>query len=210
MSQHRLPWLAAAVALAAALAAALDLLNVAPGAGGRLLPLLIAAGVLVCARSATRLARALETKPANMRDLQTAAALADGADAVVSEADGRRQIRWHGLVLRSNSELKIAKELERRGALFMTGARIRLKTESGLQTREVDFLAFYAGRWGILEVDGPHHVHSQAADAWRDARFREHGILVVRYPSAECYQNPRGVVDAFLSGLEASAEATDT
>ncbi len=199
------PWLALATALAAVVIAALDLLNVAPGAGGRALPLLIAAGVLVCARRAARLARALETAP----DPRALAAVAEGADAVVTEPDGRRQIRWHGLVLRSNSELKIAKELERRGALFLTSARIRLKTESGLQTREADFLVFYAGRWAILEVDGPHHVHSQAADAWRDARFREHGIAVVRYPSAECYQNPRGVVDAFLSGLEVSARETD-
>lgn len=202
----RRPWLALATALAAVVIAALDLLNVAPGAGGRALPLLIGTGVLVCARSAARLARALETAPADPRAL---AAVAEGADAVVTDPDGRRQIRWHGLVLRSNSELKIAKELERRGALFLTSARIRLKTESGLQTREADFLVFYAGRWAILEVDGPHHVHSQAADARRDARFHEHGITVVRYPSAECYQNPRGVVDAFLSGLEVSARETN-
>jgi very-short-patch-repair endonuclease len=112
-----------------------------------------------------------------------------------------REIAWHGLTLRSQSEVKIAKALDLKGVLFIAGAKIRLKTERGRQTREVDFVIGHEGKWGILEVDGPHHADSTEADAWRDARFAEHGLPVQRFPSILCYQEPAQVVESFLADL---------
>lgn len=113
-----------------------------------------------------------------------------------------RDIRWHGLSFRSKSELKIAKELDRTGALFLSDCKIRLKSETHRQSREVDFLICHEGKWGILEVDGPHHANSAEADSWRDDRFLEHGIRVSRFPASACYQTPGEVVTAFLAQLD--------
>jgi very-short-patch-repair endonuclease len=118
------------------------------------------------------------------------------------KASRYREIAWHGLTLRSQSEVKIAKALDLKGVLFIAGAKIRLKTERGRQTREVDFVIGHEGKWGILEVDGPHHADSTEADAWRDARFAEHGLPVQRFPSMLCYQEPAQVVESFLADLD--------
>lgn len=121
-----------------------------------------------------------------------------------------REIKWHGLILRSNSEVKIAKELDLQGILFIAGAKIRLNTESRRQTREVDFLIHHNGQWGILEVDGPHHQHSVEADGWRDKRFEEDGIRVMRFSADRCYSEPRGVIAEFLAALATPPESPDS
>lgn len=121
-----------------------------------------------------------------------------------------REIKWHGLILRSNSEVKIAKELDLQGILFIAGAKIRLNTESRRQTREVDFLIHHNGQWGILEVDGPHHQHSVEADGWRDKRFEEHGIRVMRFSADRCYSEPRIVIAEFLAELATPPESPDS
>ncbi|MBI1282645.1 MAG: DUF559 domain-containing protein [Anaerolineaceae bacterium] len=114
-----------------------------------------------------------------------------------------RSIAWHGFTLRSHSEVKIAKTLDYKGVLFLADPKVRLKTETHRQTREVDFLVQYQGKWGILEVDGPHHQQSTEADQWRDARLNEHGLLVMRFPADQCYRQPDAVVETFLQKLAA-------
>lgn len=121
-----------------------------------------------------------------------------------------REIKWHGLILRSNSELKIAKELDLQGLLFIAGPKIRLNTENHRQTREADFLIHHNGQWGILEVDGPHHQHSVEADAWRDKRFESHGIRVIRFSADRCFTEPRVVVVEFLAALATPPQSPDS
>lgn len=115
-------------------------------------------------------------------------------------ADTCREIKWKGLTFRSQSEVKIAKMLDRAGVMFVSSCKVRLKTEHGRQSREVDFLIFHKGQWGVLEVDGPHH--SAEADNWRDTRFQEHGIQVMRFDSNRCHNYAKEVVQEFLSSLE--------
>lgn len=110
--------------------------------------------------------------------------------------------------MRSHSEVKVAKALDRNGILFLADPKIRLDTENHRQTREVDFLIQHNGRWGILEVDGPHHQHSTEADQWRDARLSQHGLLVVRFPADLCYRQPEVVVESFLKQLAESPAPT--
>lgn len=88
--------------------------------------------------------------------------------------------------------------------MFLSSCKVRLKTEHGRQSREVDFLVCHHGQWGILEVDGPHHTAD--ADTWRDDRFQEHGIRVFRYDAKQCYQQPKQVVQEFLSRLESVSD----
>jgi hypothetical protein len=121
---------------------------------------------------------------------------------VEKRAETYREIKWKGLMFRSYSEVKIAKALDYSGVLFISSCKVRLKTEHGRQSREVDFLISHKGRWGILEVDGPYH--SADADHWRDTRFREHGVHVYRYDSKRCYEHPKQVVKEFLTQLERS------
>lgn len=119
-----------------------------------------------------------------------------------------RSIAWHGFTLRSHSEVKIAKSLDNKGVLFLADPKVRIKTETHRQTREVDFLVQYEGKWGVLEVDGPHHQQATASDQWRDARLTEHGLLVVRFPADQCYRQPDIVVETFLQKLAAYVPPT--
>jgi very-short-patch-repair endonuclease len=204
----------AAVLLLAALgvaASALDLLNIAPGLGGKSAPLLVGLLALVLLahyREISRvrmIARGVKRSVERLSDARERQPDLKGRPNKKKKAKGKqpppkyREIAWHGLVLRSYSEVKIAKELDLTSAMFLAGSKIRLKTESHRQTREVDFLVCYEGRWGVLEVDGPHH--NSDADQWRDARFMEHGLFVRRFPADLCYREPRKVVRQFLDEL---------
>ncbi len=113
-----------------------------------------------------------------------------------------RSIEWKGLIFRSNSEIKIAKTLDHRGIFFIPATRVRMNAGKGdRQTRELDFVICYEGKWGILEVDGPYHVAQ--LDSERDRLLRMHGISnIQRFPSERCYQEPKAVVDEFLSRLK--------
>ncbi len=191
----------------AVLVSALDLLNIVPGLGGKLLPPFLAA-VLWALLWQGRQARRVYIRLGRFAQLPPLPPPIE-AETALARATRYREIPWHGLVLRSQSEVKIAKELDLKGVLFTAAIKLRMKTESRRQTREVDFLIFHAGRWGVLEVDGPQHAHSQEADQWRDARLNEHGIPVYRYPAQRCYAEPRVVVDEFLASLAAETVTDD-
>lgn len=195
-----------AAALFAFVVALLDVLNVLPGMGARIVLLLVVTLLLYVLYEGDQLnrvklmVRGVGRKVGNTSQGQGKTKKQSPKSQPNAKPD-YRVIAWHGLTLRSQSEVKIAKALDNQGLMFLAGARVRLKTEGHRQTREVDFLIQYQGRWGILEVDGPHHQHSVQADEWRDARFREHGIPVMRFPADLCYRQPEAVIATFLKQL---------
>ncbi|MCA0458639.1 MAG: DUF559 domain-containing protein [Chloroflexi bacterium] len=198
-------WLMIAVAVTAVLISALDLLNLLPDIAAKLTPLLIAAVIgfmLSESRQLRRIRAAIKNNPAASQT--TAKPRQPNKKRQPNPQPEYRAIAWHGMTLRSHSEVKIAKALDRKGILFLADPKIRLDTENHRQTREVDFLIQHNGRWGILEVDGPHHQHSAAADQWRDSRFSQHGLVVVRFPADLCYRQPDTVVETFLQKLAVS------
>ncbi len=181
----------------------LDLLNILSGAAAKLTPLFLAFIVLFLLddnRRLRRLRHELTTNTPTPNTL-TAKPSKPNKKRQANPQPEYRSIAWHGLTLRSQSEVKIAKALDYKDVLFLADPKLRLNTESHRQTREVDFLIQYQGKWGILEVDGPHHQHSIEADQWRDARLTEHGLLVVRFPADQCYRQPDLVVETFLQKL---------
>lgn len=185
----------------------LDLLNIVPGLAGKITPLLLATGLLYLAYDSDQSRRVKMLVRNLSRKLEKTTGKADKRPKKTKGKAAKpvyREIPWHGLILRSYSEEKIAKALDLQGILFLAGAKIRLNTESHRQTREIDFLICHNGHWGILEVDGPHHQHSAEADGWRDQRLRAYGIYVARYPASRCYEQPAVVVSEFLAALNQS------
>jgi very-short-patch-repair endonuclease len=67
--------------------------------------------------------------------------------------------------------------------------------------KEPDFLVFYKGKVGVLEVDGPTHVGRAADDSARDGYFQRHGLFVKHYPSEMCSKQPEIVLRDFLGLL---------
>ena len=197
------------VALIALILSALDLFNIVPGVAAKLTPVLLAFIILFLLytnrqqRRSHQIIRNISRKLNKQSPRPSAAAPKSNKKRQPNPSPEYRSIAWHGLTLRSQSEVKIAKALDNKDVLFLADPKIRLNTESHRQTREVDFLVQYQGKWGILEVDGPHHQQSTEADQWRDARFSEHGLLVVRFPADQCYRQPDQVVATFLEKLAA-------
>jgi uncharacterized protein YjbI with pentapeptide repeats len=111
---------------------------------------------------------------------------------------------WQGLYFRSKAEIKIAEVLDCAGVLFYPNCKARLNTPEGRDQKESDFLVFYQGKWGILEVDGePWHTPSRTVhDHERDRLFKAHGICIVEhYDATRCWNEPDGVVREFLDIL---------
>jgi hypothetical protein len=103
-----------------------------------------------------------------------------------------------GLNYRSKSEVAIAMTLEQTDqVLFFPNCA----AQAGKVQREPDFLIFYKGRAGILEVDGPHHTGRLAEDSLRDSWFQGQSIFVKHYPAERCYSDPTWVVKDFLTLL---------
>ena len=114
---------------------------------------------------------------------------------------------WQNLRFRSESEIRIAKSLDRAGVLFLPNCRARLGTSAARGNREADFLVCREGKWGILEVDGePFHPPSRTAeDHERDRLFRAHGVRVVEhFDASRCFEEPDAVVREFLAILARS------
>ncbi len=105
---------------------------------------------------------------------------------------------YQGLNYRSKTEIKIAEELTSRGILFFPNSR----ASRSAVVLEPDFLIVHQGRMGIIEVDGPTHHGKAAEDHKRDLFFQQPGILLVKhFTAADCYNNPKLVVDTFLGLL---------
>ena len=102
----------------------------------------------------------------------------------------------------SQSEIRIAQEMERRRVLFFPlPLAVRWDTGNFYQDhREVDFLVCVDGAWGILEVS--YHPDRYEKDSEKDTWFKSSGILCVQHYTAErCYNQSSGVVDEFLGIL---------
>jgi hypothetical protein len=123
--------------------------------------------------------------------------------ALVSDiaSDGRPLHKWNELRYASASEVRIAQELERRKVLFFPLAvAVRAETGKNWQDhREVDFLVYENGVWGILEV--AYHPNRYEQDSEKDLWFKRSGVLCVQHFTAErCYNEPK-VVSEFLAVL---------
>ncbi|RUS99836.1 pentapeptide repeat-containing protein [Trichormus variabilis] len=111
---------------------------------------------------------------------------------------------WQNLRFRSKTEIKIAEALDRAGVLFLPNSLARLNTPNGRANKEADFLICYNGKWGVLEVDGPHHTAERRVEEQeRERIFKRNGIKVVeRFDSERCYNNPDEVVQEFFKLIE--------
>jgi hypothetical protein len=119
-------------------------------------------------------------------------------------AEARVPRMWCNFRFRSESEVRIARALDKRGVFFLPNCKARLGAADGRCNREADFLVCVGGNWGILEVDGePFHPPSRTVeDHERDRLFKAHGIQVVEhYDAARCYEEPDAVVSNFLRFL---------
>lgn len=130
----------------------------------------------------------------------------DANQALVSEKvfkrEGRTLYVYNEMKFASQSEIRIAQELENRKVLFFPLAlAVRAETGNSYQDhREVDFLVCLDGTWGILEVS--YHPDRFEKDAEKDSWFKKSGVLCVQHYTAErCYQRPGEVVSEFLDIL---------
>lgn len=111
---------------------------------------------------------------------------------------------WNGFRFASLAEVQIAKSLDKLGVLFLPNCKTRFCVgNNGRGDCCPDFLICYEGKWGILEVDGPHHNTSSYIyrDRSRDQSLRAYGIFIERFDWKECEQQPDGVVRRFLDLL---------
>ncbi|MBD2570714.1 DUF559 domain-containing protein [Anabaena lutea FACHB-196] len=62
----------------------------------------------------------------------------------------------------------------------------------------------YNGKWGVLEVDGPHHTAERRVEEQeRERIFKRNGIKVVeRFDAERCYNNPDEVMQDFFKLIE--------
>jgi hypothetical protein len=113
-------------------------------------------------------------------------------------------LEWEGLSFRHNTEIELAKELERRGIMFFPSAGVRVTNSltDERKTLEPDFLILYKGKMGILELDGESHKEKHYSDAQRARIFKKQGISIVEhYPSS---MSPEKIVDDFLEIMSAA------
>ncbi len=116
--------------------------------------------------------------------------------------DGREPYTYNEMKFASQSEIRIAQELEQRQVLFCP-LPLAVRAETGNfyeDHRECDFLICQEGAWGILEV--AYHLGRYEKDAEKDIWWKKSGILCIQhYPAEKCYQTPGQVVDEFLGIL---------
>ncbi|XHX80441.1 MAG: cold shock domain-containing protein [Stenomitos frigidus ULC029] len=123
---------------------------------------------------------------------------------LLSKASVRAEHFWNGLKMRSKAEIKIAEELEKSGVLFLPNCKARLSTP-GINL-EPDFIVCCEGKWGILEVDGPHHtIEARVDEQKRERHFKHYRIFIVeRFTADYCLSRPDKVVEEFLKLLRST------
>ena len=133
-------------------------------------------------------------------------AVLDGRD-VDNQAIGFKATKsYEGLRFRSESEVRIARALDRAGVMYVPNCRSRIGSVERRRNCEADFLVMLDGRWGVLEVDGQQwHAGLASRDHERDRPFHFHGAYKVqRFDAGECFENPDAVVKKFLALLKRS------
>ena len=115
----------------------------------------------------------------------------------------KQVLEYNEIKFASQSEIRIAQELERRKTLFFP-LPLAVGNDTGIlykDHREVDFLVCSEGTWGILEV--AFHPDRYEQDAEKDNWFKRSGILCIQHYTAErCYSQSSTVVEEFLSILK--------
>jgi hypothetical protein len=109
---------------------------------------------------------------------------------------------WNGHYFRHESEIEIAKELDKRQITFFPNAGCRTMNCNQMISREPDFLIVYKGKVGILELDGSSHCKSVVLDHQKDRLFKKQGINVVEHYPSE--MSPSAILDDFLQILDVS------
>lgn len=200
----------------------LDVIGIAPGWASRLTPFFVGVLLLyvVLERERVdsikyivrRLDKGIDKLRAEVRPTGKVARAqkrrgSAGTNGAEDAETSKRSIPWKGMIFRSNTEVRVARALDEAGLFFLSPSTARVTTMrvanhngnqgNGRETREIDFLIFHDGRWGVLEVDGPYH-HAQN-DALRDKLLRAHGLtFIARFDAERCYHEPRAVVKDFL------------
>ena len=110
------------------------------------------------------------------------------------------------MYFRSETERKVAQELDKRGITFFGSVNGRYSLENSPISKnilnesiELDFLVFYHGKCLILEIDGDHHKKQVERDYSRDRIMLKQGIPTVRFTAKECYEKTADVVTEFMA-----------
>jgi very-short-patch-repair endonuclease len=115
---------------------------------------------------------------------------------------------WGGMYFRSESEIRVAEELDKQGLMFFANLRGRVNNVTAPLSKnqstgrlELDFLVFKNGQCLSLEVDGSHHEKSdqKLRDYARDRLLLKEQINTVRFTANECYEYPELVVQEIIS-----------
>lgn len=196
--------------------AIIDVLNIAPGWAARLTPFFV--GVLLLyvvlererVESVKYIVRRLDRGVSQLRtDMRRTMGRRSAAATRANLPDTYRSIEWKGMVFRSNTEVRIAKALENANVVYLPPVKARLTVGKERTGREIDFMVFHKGRWGVLEVDGPYHQAD--ADAARDDLLRANGIrFIQRFDADSCYHDAPGVVRTFLARLGEEQPSPET
>ena len=135
-------------------------------------------------------------------------ALAKGSSLTVAnrtQGAENAPFEFGGLYLRSEAEMAIAEELNRRDVLFFANVRGRVSTNSSPVSEhqsngrvELDFLVFVKGKAIALEVDGRQHNEQRNRDYAKDRLMLREGIPTARFTAQECLNSSVAVVDEFL------------
>ena len=115
------------------------------------------------------------------------------------------KITYQGLNFRSKTEIKVFEALVRKGLLVFPLPTAVLG-EIG-KYKEPDFVVFYEGKVGILEIHGDNwHTPETAAEEHERCRvFKRLGVSVCEiFDARRCWDNPDAVVGEFLQELARS------
>lgn len=186
----------------------LDVMNIAPGLAARLTPFFVGILLLYVVLERERvdsikyIVRRLDKGIDKMRvDMRRRPVRGErGVQSSGERGEGHRSLPWKGMIFRSNTEIRMAKAFDHAGIFFLSPSTARVTSGRSRETREIDFLIFHEGRWGVLEVDGPYH--HQGNDQARDLLLRAHGLtFIARFDAEQCYHQPDDVVQIFLQRL---------
>jgi hypothetical protein len=113
---------------------------------------------------------------------------------------------WQELRFRSTEEIMIAEALEKAGVMFLPNCKARCGDPGKRQSIEADFLIYYQGKLGVLEIDGSQHAGQLAKEQERDRIFQHSGVTTVqRYTAQEVRKDTSRVVSEFLRLLTKSS-----
>lgn len=139
------------------------------------------------------------------RDELLRQAIGENVDNQGTFITGDKVKTWNGFKFASLAEVQIARAFDKVGVLFLPNCKARFRVGAdGRGQCYPDFLICHEGRWGVLEVDGPHHDKPAyiRSDRSRDQSLRAYGIYVERFDYKECEQHPDSVVEKFLTLLK--------